>query len=316
MAIVRVRNLLAVTMLTGIYSLIAAMLFVLLDAVDVALTEAAVGAGLLVILMLGTIALTTRKEKVRTAGHNMVALLVVLVTGAALIFATSDMPNYGDPLAPAHVHLSPRFTQESPTEIGIPNMVTSILASYRGMDTFGEAIVIFAAGIGVLLLLGSGKARRQGEVGGASAQWSTFGHSRYIVLRTVARLMIPVFIIFAFYVQFHGEYGPGGGFQAGIVFSAAFIVYTMLYGLAAAQKAFPPTATHVLAAAGVLLYAAFGFASMLLGGNFLEYKVLLPNAQAGETFGIIGIELGIGITVAAVALSMFYSFAGREQEPR
>lgn len=311
-AIVRVRNLLAVTMLTGIYSLIAAMLFVLLDAVDVALTEAAVGAGLLVILMLGTIALTRRREKVRAAGHNMIALLVVLVTGAALIFATSDMPNYGDPLAPAHVHLSPRFTQDSPTEIGIPNMVTSILASYRGMDTFGEAIVIFAAGIGVLMLLGSGKARRSND----SGHWSSFSRNRYIVLRTVARLMIPVFIIFAFYVQFHGEYSPGGGFQAGIVFSAAFIVYTMLYGLAAAQKAFPPIATHVLAAAGVLLYAAFGFASMLLGGNFLEYKVLLPNAQAGETFGIIGIELGVGITVAAVALSMFYSFAGREQEPR
>lgn len=314
-AIVRVRNLLAVTMLTGIYSLIAAMLFVLLDAVDVALTEAAVGAGLLVILMLGTIALTARKEKVRATGHNMIALFVVAVTGAALIYGTSDMPNYGDPLAPAHVHLSPRFTQDSPTEIGIPNMVTSVLASYRGLDTFGEALVIFAAGVGVLLLLGTGKARPSSGFNG-SGQRSASGMSHYIVLRVISRLMIPVILIFALYVQFHGEYSPGGGFQAGIVFSAAFIVYTMLYGLAAAQQAFPPIATHIFAAVGVLLYASIGFASLLLGGNFLEYKVLLPNAQAGETLGIIGIELGVGITVASVALSLFYSFAGREQEPR
>lgn len=160
-AIVRVRNLLAVTMLTGIYSLLVAILFVLLDAVDVALTEAAVGAGLLVILMLATIALTTRKEKVHAARQNAVAFVVVSVTGAALIYATLDMPPFGDPEAPAHVHLSPRFTQDSPEEIGIPNMVTSVLASYRGIDTLGEAVVIFAAAVGVLLVLGTGTVRRR-----------------------------------------------------------------------------------------------------------------------------------------------------------
>lgn len=137
--------------------------------------------------------------------------------------------------------------------------------------------------------------------------------NQYIVLRVVSRLMIPVIMIFGLYVQFHGEYSPGGGFQAGIVFTAAFIVYTLLFGLERAQDAIPPAAVHALAAIGVLIFIAFGYASMLLGGNFLEYKVLLPNDQAGETFGIIGIELGVGITVAAVALSLFYSFAGRER---
>ncbi len=160
-AILLVRNLLAVTMLTGIYSLLVATLFVLLDAVDVALTEAAVGAGLLVILMLATIALTTQKEKVHAARQNAVALVVVVVTGAALIYGTLDIPPFGDPNAPAHVHLSPRFTQESPEEIGIPNMVTSVLATYRGIDTLGEAVVIFAAAVGVLLVLGTGRVRRR-----------------------------------------------------------------------------------------------------------------------------------------------------------
>ena len=161
LAIVRIRNLLAATMLTGIYSLLVAMLFVLLDAVDVALTEAAVGAGLLVILMLGTIALTSRKERVHASRHNLLALAVVLVTGAALIYGTLDMPHFSDPDAPAHTHLSPRFTQDSMEEIGIPNMVTSVLASYRALDTLGEAAVIFAAGVGVLLVLGSGAVGRR-----------------------------------------------------------------------------------------------------------------------------------------------------------
>ncbi|MCC5867319.1 MAG: DUF4040 domain-containing protein [Gammaproteobacteria bacterium] len=148
-------------MLTGIYSLIVAVLFVLMDAVDVALTEAAVGAGLMVILMLATIALTTREERPHRMRHNLLALVVVVITGAALIYATLDMPRFGDPEAPAHVHLSPRFTQDSPQEIGIPNMVTSVLASYRGIDTLGEAVVVFAAAVGVLLVLGSGTVRRR-----------------------------------------------------------------------------------------------------------------------------------------------------------
>lgn len=166
----RIRNLLAVTMLTGIYSLVVAVLFVLMDAPDVALTEAAVGAGLMVILMLGTIALTTREERRHSVRHNLLALVVVAITGAALIYATLDMPRFGDPEAPAHVHLSPRFTQESPQEIGIPNMVTSVLASYRGIDTLGEAVVVFAAAVGVLLVLGGGavRARRGGRSGGRS----------------------------------------------------------------------------------------------------------------------------------------------------
>ncbi len=137
--------------------------------------------------------------------------------------------------------------------------------------------------------------------------------NQYLVLRVVSRLMIPIMLLFGLYIQFHGEYSPGGGFQAGVVFTAGFIIYTLLYGLDAAQRAIPPEVVHALAAIGVLIFIAFGIASMFLGGNFLEYKVLLPNDQAGETLGIIGIELGVGITVATVALTLFYSFAGRER---
>ena len=161
-AIVRLRDLFAVVMLAGLYSLLSAAIFVILDAVDVAFTEAAVGAGITTVLMLGTLVLTDREEK-QPKKNSLWPLAVVVVTGAALIYGTLDMPGFGDPNTPANKHVAPQYLADKvpqnpsgdPVTVGIPNIVTTILASYRGYDTLGEVAVIFTAGIGVLLLLGS-----------------------------------------------------------------------------------------------------------------------------------------------------------------
>lgn len=153
--LVIVRNLFAAVMLTGIYSLLIASLFVLMDAVDVAFTEAAVGAGITTVLMLGTLALTRVLPEQNEPRHSrLLPLAVVCLTGAALVYATFDMPRFGDPQAPAQQHVAPRYIEQSEGEVGLPNIVTSVLASYRGYDTLGEVAVIFTAGIGVMLLLG------------------------------------------------------------------------------------------------------------------------------------------------------------------
>ena len=158
-AAIRLHDLFAVVMMFGIYSLLAAVVFVVLDAVDVAFTEAAVGVGVSTILMLATLGLVGRWE--RRPGHRrFLPLLVVVVTGAALIYGTLDMPHFGDPDAPAHQHVAPRYLEKSQEEIGIPNVVTGVLASYRGYDTLGELTVIFTAGVGVLALLGIRRRRR------------------------------------------------------------------------------------------------------------------------------------------------------------
>ncbi len=164
LALLKLRNLFAVAMLAGIYSLLSAGLFVALDAVDVAFTEAAVGAGISTILVLGTLALVGHEQKEATRS-SMLPLLVVLVTGSILVYGTLDMPPYGDPGNPAHNHVAPHYLEESEHEIGIPNVVTSILASYRGYDTMGEITVVFTAMVGVLLLLGG--FRRWDEAGGS-----------------------------------------------------------------------------------------------------------------------------------------------------
>ena len=150
------RSLLAVVMLSGIYSLLAASMFVALDAVDVAFTEAAVGAGISTVLMMATIALTGEKE--RSPAHMpLLSLVVVLITGAALIYATFDMPAFGAADAPVNLHVAPRYLNESFGEVGLPNVVTSVLASYRGYDTLGEVTVIFTAAVAVMMLLGGRK---------------------------------------------------------------------------------------------------------------------------------------------------------------
>jgi multicomponent Na+:H+ antiporter subunit B len=159
--IIRLRNLFAVVMLSGIYSLLMASVFVLLDAVDVAFTEAAVGAGISTVLLLGVLALTKGREKIPVT-TPLLPLATVLVTGALLIYGTWDLPAFGDPNAPAHRHVAPEYLAEGEHETGAPNIVTAVLASYRGYDTLGEVTVIFTAGIGVLLLLsGSGVLRRR-----------------------------------------------------------------------------------------------------------------------------------------------------------
>lgn len=163
-AIARMRNLFAIVIVAGFYSLVSAALFTVLDAVDVAFTEAAVGAGISTVILLATLLLVGHEEK-EHASRPLLPLLVVVLTGACLVFGTLDMPHYGDPNAPVHQHVAPRYIHESEREIGVPNIVTSVLASYRGYDTLGETCVIFTAGVAVLILIGQALRFRDGEEG-------------------------------------------------------------------------------------------------------------------------------------------------------
>ena len=151
--IARLRSLFAAAMLFGIFSLLAAGMQTLMDAVDVAFTEAAVGAGISTVLFLGALGLTTSSET-RPLHHRVMGLLVVTSTGLLLAYGTLDMPAYGDPNAPIHRHVAPHYLVDSSDEIGIPNVVTSVLASYRGYDTYGETTVVLTAAVGAILLLG------------------------------------------------------------------------------------------------------------------------------------------------------------------
>lgn len=297
------KDLFASVMLSGVYSLLSASFFVLMDAVDVAFTEAAVGAGISTILMLTVLAMSGRFEN-RDFHHPRIALFVILVTGVMLIYGTLDMPAFGDPNAPVQIHVAPHYILQSPHEIDIPNAVTAVLASYRGFDTFGEVVVVFAAVIGVLALLEFKS--EDGAVKKAPAPM--YEHK---ILRIVGKILIPPIMLFALYVQFHGEYSPGGGFQAGVIFASAIILHAMLFGVETTRKAVSMPLVKILAAVGVLIYGCTGVVTMLSGGNYLDYNVLAEDPVVGQHLGIIAIELGVGITVATAMIVIFLTFARR-----
>ena len=134
---------------------------------------------------------------------------------------------------------------------------------------------------------------------------------QHLVLRVVAKMLIPPILLFALYVQFHGDFGPGGGFQAGVIFAAAFILYALVFGLETARRVVPEGVVRAAMAVGLLIYTGVGFAGLLLGGNYLNYSVLAENQKAGQHLGITLIEFGVGTTVAAVMITIFFAFAGR-----
>ena len=135
--------------------------------------------------------------------------------------------------------------------------------------------------------------------------------STHVVLRVVAKLLVPFILLFALYVQFHGESGPGGGFQAGVIFAAGFFLYALVFGPANARRVAPEWLTSSLMALGVLLFAGTGFASLLYGANYLEYGVFAADFAGGQRLGIFLVELGVGITVASVMVAIYLAFAER-----
>jgi multicomponent Na+:H+ antiporter subunit B len=137
----------------------------------------------------------------------------------------------------------------------------------------------------------------------------------YLVLRVIAKLLIPFMLLFALYVQFHGDYGPGGGFQAGVIVAATIIFYAVIFGLPTARRVVPETVLETMMAAGVLIYAGVGVAGLLLGGNYLDYFVLDHDPVHGQERGIFWVEAGVAITVSGVMLKIFYMFAGRRRDP-
>ncbi len=137
-----------------------------------------------------------------------------------------------------------------------------------------------------------------------------------VVVRVGAKVLTPFIIMFALYVHFHGDYSPGGGFQAGVILAAAFALLALVYGLDAVQRVLPPWFVRMCAALGVLIYAGVGVVTMLLGHNFLGYDALAHDAQRGQHYGIMAVELGVLVTVFGVMVSVFYLFAGRgRREP-
>ncbi len=235
-------------------------------------------------------------------------LILVVLTGALLLVAVVDLPDWADPTSPASQHLSSHYLEKGLEETAVPNIVTAVLADYRGYDTLFEAVVVFAAGLIVLTLLRRTPRRRPKLVLPRPQR-----ESQDIILQGAARLLVPAIQVFALYVVAHGHYSPGGGFQGGVIFGASFILLALCYDLQAALARFREKTVLVCCAAGVLLYAGIGALCMALGWNFLGYAALAGMLGSTEVMarshGILGVEIGVGITVMAIMVSLYIDLA-------
>jgi multicomponent Na+:H+ antiporter subunit B len=236
-----------------------------------------------------------------TTRFSRLGVLVLVAVGAVLFYAGRSLPELGDPDQPASAHVSPRYIEKSQEEAGAPNMVTAVLADYRGYDTLGETVVIFTAGLACLLVLGIFGASTAETDDGRLTR--SFGSD---IVDVGSRLLVPFIVVFAVYVVVHGHTSPGGGFQGGAILAAALMLFRLVRGRG---DRFLLETRHALAlgSAGVLVYAGIGLSSLPFSGNFLDYSALpLPFEGAHlREMATLGVEVGVFLGVTAVLLLIF-----------
>ena len=270
------------------------------------------------------------------------ALITVLMVGGLLFYGLPDFPDWGDPVSPASTHLSPFYIEQGAADTHAPNVVTAVLAYYRGYDTMFEAAVIFSAGLACFFLLRTFRQKSEEtrlyrhiptgvtlriEEGGKTpagseefepidSHWVPYD----MIINMTCRLIVPFVQLFALYVIAHGHYSPGGGFQGGVLFGAAIILFAISHDLRSVFRRLQEKAVMFLSAVGVLIYAGTGVVCLVLGGNFLDYSFLAGmlgvDAVMARSHGILIIEIGVGLAVMAVMVMLYYnlSSAGRHDE--
>ncbi len=264
-------------------------------------------------------------------------LLTVLLCGGLLIYHTADFPAWGDPASPASTHLSPYYIEHSIDDTMVPNLVTAVLADYRSYDTMFETVVVFAAGIACFFLLRAAKSKtpesmlyRHIPTGitlriekGSKTPPDSADFERIdsvwvpydLIIKITCRLLVPFIQLFALYVVAHGHHSPGGGFQGGVIFGAALILFALTHNLSNSLKRINEKTSALFAASGVLVYAGTGILCLLLGANFLDYSALAPllggDPKMAHSHGILIVEIGVAIAVMAVMVWIYYNLASR-----
>ena len=269
-------------------------------------------------------------------------LVLAVFLGGLLIYGSFEFPLWGDPHAPASTHVSPYYIENTLKDTSVPNIVTAVLADYRGYDTMFETIVIFTAGIACVFLLRTHKTVEPDiriyrhiptgitlriEKGGRFPEDSrhferldTAWVPYHLIVKTTCRLAIPFIQIFALYVIAHGHYSPGGGFQGGVIMGASLVLFAIAFNLRAAMRRMGERVIMLLATLGVGIYAGIGILCMLLEKNYLDYsalaRILALDPVSARSHAILIVEIGVGIVVMAVMVMLYYilASAGKHDE--
>ncbi len=266
---------------------------------------------------------------------KIIGIITVLLSGTIMIFSTLDFPEWGAPHSPANTHLSVFYIKNSIKDTSVPNIVTAILADYRSFDTMFETTVIFAAGLACFLLLKNFthpkkeyalyrhiptgitlKIKKTADLSDDTklfqpidSTWVPFD----LVTRTASGLIVPFIQIFALYVIAHGHHSPGGGFQGGVIFGAAFILFAISYSLRESLKIISEKTAAILSCVGVMIYAGVGLLCILSGSNFLDYgslsQILFTDPVSARSLAILFVEIGVGVAVTGVMIWLYYNIS-------
>lgn len=256
---------------------------------------------------------------------KILAFIAVAITGSLLIYGVVDFPTFGDAGSPANAgveggatSVSQYYITETYHDTKVPNIVTAVLADYRGYDTMFETVVIFAAGMAIFAILRVVGSQADPRRRTKRSRWSSFtdgDHSR-IIIGITCRLVVPVVQLFALYVVAHGHHSPGGGFQGGVLFGASFILIALAEDLNAALRRLSEVNYVALSCIGILIYAGFGLLCQVLGSNFLDYGVLQPvlftdGPEMARSHSMLGVEIGVAFTVTAIMFAIYANLSSR-----
>lgn len=332
-SIMVVNDLFTLILITGFISVVSAIIYILLDAVDVAITEVVVGSAVSTILMLITMHLTKAynidgKNPIqrfsRVSPTNLFTSALILVILFLFLDGLAYAPIFGDPTSPANSNIIYKvYTQASYETFSVQNAVTMVLGAFRGYDTLGETTVVLIAAIGVYLVLQKENLGTNIKIPVdmtiVSFEDSNMGKliknrnknkPKEFILSSAVFALFPIVLLYAFYVQFHGDFGPGGGFQGGVLVGAVFFLIILYFGKQVANSFLNINTLVKALALGVLIYGGTGIVTMLLGGKYLDYLVFGNDTHHAYHYGLFSIEFGVGITVfAAVStiISQFYN---------
>ena len=266
---------------------------------------------------------------------KLIGLVIVILVGGLLIYATVDFPPWADPGSPASTHVSPYYIENTLKQTSVPNIVTAVVADYRGYDTMFETTVIFTAGVACFILLRTlspkGTQPRFYRHIPTGITLSVKGVEKIpenldeferidklwtphdVIIRTMCRLLVPFIQLFGLYTIAHGHHSPGGGFQGGVILGASIIVLAISYNLRAANERFNEVLGGLLGATGVFIYAGTGALCLLLGLNFLDYHALAGLLRVGTSMarshGVFIVEVGVGVTVMATMIWIYNNLA-------
>ncbi|MGD8387879.1 MAG: Na(+)/H(+) antiporter subunit B [Desulfobacteraceae bacterium] len=262
------------------------------------------------------------------------SLIIAVGVGCVLLYATGDFPSWGDPASPASTHVSPHYLEKALEETSVPNIVTAVLADYRGYDTMFETTVIFAAGAACVILLRlfgirpkeryyrhllTGVTihvigdRKIPEDSGTFERIDNLWVPHDMIIRSICRFLIPFIQLFALYVIAHGHHSPGGGFQGGVILGASVILMAISMNLRTSLERIREKTVALLAALGILIYSGTGALCILLGGNYLDYSALAGLLRVGpveaRSLGILAVEIGVGVAVMATMIAIYQNLA-------